>query len=43
MNKCAVISGVTAPLLTGLELGFGNEAERGSEGFHWKNVFLLQS
>lgn len=42
MNKCAVISGVTAPLLTGLELGFGNEAERGSEGFHWKNVFASE-
>ena len=42
MNKCAVISGVRTPLLTGLELGFGNEAERGSEGFHWKNVFASE-
>lgn len=42
MNKCGVVSGVKTPLLTGLELGFGNEKERGPEGFHWKNVFASQ-
>ena len=42
MNKCAAISGVETPLLTGLELGFGNEREKGPEGFHWKNVFASQ-
>lgn len=41
MNKCGQIRGVEAPLLTGLSLGFGNEAEKGPEGFHWKNVFCL--
>lgn len=39
MNKCGVITGVETPLLTHLELGFGNEKERGPEGYHWKNVF----
>ena len=34
MNKCGQIRGVEAPLLTGLSLGFGNEAEKGPEGFH---------
>ena len=42
MNKCGVVTGVETPLLTGLELGFGNERERGPEGFHWKNVFASQ-
>ncbi len=42
-NKCAVISGVTAPLLTGLELGFGNEAEQGERGFHWKKRVCLRA
>lgn len=39
MNKCSLLSGVETPLLISLEMGFGNEAERGPEGFHWKNVF----
>ena len=38
MNKCAVISGVETPLLTSCRLGFGNEAEGGPEGFHYRNV-----
>jgi CobQ-like glutamine amidotransferase family enzyme len=42
LNKCGVVSGVEMPLLTGLDLGFGNEKERGPEGFHWKNVFASQ-
>lgn len=42
MNKCGVVSGVETPLLTGLDLGFGNERDRGPEGFHWKNVFASQ-
>jgi len=42
MNKCGVVSGVETPLLTGLDLGFGNEKEKGPEGFHWKNVFASQ-
>jgi len=42
MNKCGTVAGVEMPLLTGLDLGFGNERERGPEGFHWKNVFASQ-
>ena len=42
MNKCGVVTGVETPLLTGLDLGFGNGKERGPEGFHWKNVFASQ-
>lgn len=42
MNKCGVVSGVETPLLAGLELGFGNEREKGPEGFHWKNVMASQ-
>ena len=39
MNKCSVLSGVETPLLTDLELGYGNDGEKTAEGFHWKNVF----
>ena len=42
INKCGVVTGVETPLLTSLDLGFGNEKERGPEGFHWKNVFASQ-
>lgn len=42
MNKCGTVFGVETPLLTGLDLGFGNEREKGPEGFHWKNVFASQ-
>ena len=42
MNKCGAVTGVETPLLTALDLGFGNEKERGPEGFHWKNVFASQ-
>lgn len=42
MNKCGQIRGVETPLLTGLSLGYGNEAEQGPEGFHWKNVFASE-
>jgi len=42
MNKCGTVSGVETPLLTRLDLGFGNEKEKGPEGFHWKNVFASQ-
>lgn len=42
MNKCAKISGVGKPLLTALNMGFGNEAERGPEGFHRGNVFASE-
>ena len=42
MNKCGLIRGVETSLLTGLTMGFGNEAEKGPEGFHWKNVFASE-
>lgn len=42
MNKCGVVTGVETPLLTSVEFGFGNEGEKGPEGFHWKNVFASQ-
>ena len=42
MNKCGETHGVGTPLLTGLTMGFGNEAEKGPEGFHWKNVFASE-
>lgn len=42
MNKCGTITGVEMPLLTSVTAGFGNEAELGPEGFHWKNVFASE-
>ena len=39
MNKCSVTHGVTAPLFDALTLGFGNEAEKGAEGYVSGNVF----
>ena len=39
MNKCSVTHGVTAPLFDALTLGFGNEADRGAEGYLSGNVF----
>ena len=38
MNKCSVTSGVTTPLFDRLTLGFGNEADRGAEGYVSGNV-----
>ena len=42
MNKCARITGVETPLLTGLKMGFGNEAEGGAEGFCQNAVFASE-
>lgn len=39
MNKCSVTSGVDSPLFPSLALGFGNEKERGSEGYVLGNLF----
>lgn len=39
MNKCSVTHGVTAPLFGSLSLGFGNEAEKGAEGYVSGNLF----
>ena len=42
MNKCSTIQGVETPLLTAVELGYGNDGPRTPEGFHRKNVFASQ-
>ena len=42
MNKCSVTSGVAAPLFDRLTLGFGNEAEKGAEGYVSGNVFATR-
>lgn len=42
MNKCSVISGVRTPLLTALDLGYGNDGPRTPEGYHAQNVFASQ-
>ena len=38
MNKCSVTRGVTAPLFDSLTLGFGNDADKGAEGYVSGNV-----
>lgn len=42
VNKCSVISGVDAPLLTSMDMGYGNEARCGPEGYHAHSVFASQ-
>ena len=39
MNKCSTTSGITTPLFHSLQLGFGNDAEGGAEGYVSGNVF----
>lgn len=39
MNKCSTTKGVNAPLFDRLSLGFGNEDEKGPEGYVSGNVF----
>ena len=39
MNKCSTTSGIQTPLFEELSLGFGNEAERGAEGYVEGGVF----
>ena len=39
MNKCSVTHGITSPLFDRLDLGFGNETEKGAEGYVSGNVF----
>lgn len=38
INKCSKTTGVETPLFT-LEMGFGNEADKGAEGFRKNNCF----
>jgi len=42
MNTCTTVSGVETPLLTSVELGYGNQGLKTPEGYHWKNVFGSQ-
>lgn len=39
MNKCSLTSGVTTPLFDKLTLGFGNEEQKGAEGYVDGNLF----
>ena len=38
VNKCSIISGVECPLLTAVQLGYGNEGLKTPEGFRDRNV-----
>lgn len=38
VNKSSVISGVETPLLTAVQLGYGNEGLKTPEGFRYRNV-----
>lgn len=38
INKCSTISDVKTPLLTAVQLGYGNEGLKTPEGFRYKNV-----
>lgn len=38
INKCSIISGVETPLLTSVQLGYGNEGLKTPEGFLYNNV-----
>ena len=38
INKCSTISGVETPLLTSVQLGYGNEGLKTPEGFRYQNV-----
>jgi len=42
MNKCSVITGVETPLLTALDMGWGNDGEKSPEGFLYKNVIASE-
>ncbi len=42
LNKSGVIRGIDTPLLTSLDRGYGNESDRGPEGFHRWNVFASE-
>ena len=39
MNKCTILTGVTAPLLTACRMGFGNAAAGDAEGWHENRAF----
>lgn len=42
VNKCAVLRGITTPLLTSLEMGFGNDAPRSPEGYRAGSILASE-
>lgn len=42
LNRCSVITGVETPLVTAMDMGFGNGDGPGPEGYHKNNVFASQ-
>lgn len=42
MNKCSVIRGVTEPLITAMNMGYGNDGEKTAEGFCRGSVLASQ-
>ena len=42
MNKCSIIQGVETPLVTAMDMGFGNSGEKTPEGFRFRNVFASE-
>ena len=42
MNKSGVITGADTPLLTALEMGYGNDTESGPEGWRNANVYASE-
>ena len=42
VNRCSVITGVEAPLITSMDMGHGNEGPCGPEGYHSGSVFASQ-
>ena len=42
MNKCSIIQGVETPLVTAMDMAFGNSGEKTPEGFRFRNVFASE-
>lgn len=42
MNSCALVTGVTTPLVAELSLGYGNAKEHGPEGFRKNNLLASE-
>ena len=38
MNKCSLTADISTPLFSGLEMGFGNDKQRGPEGYAQGNI-----
>ena len=42
VNRCSVISGVTTPLISSMDMGHGNDGPAGPEGYHSGSVYASQ-